>query len=293
MMTKGFWTNRILFDTMKQVNKMELQDIEKSIIKKYRKEIWSKFVNAIKEYDLIQENDKIAICISGGKDSFLLAKCMQELKKHGKFQYELEFLVMNPGYSKETMERIEENLKKLGIKAHIFESDIFAVSTELDGKNPCYFCAKMRRGYLYRFARELGCNKIALGHHFNDVVETILLNIIYNGQYSSMMPKLHSDHFEGMELIRPLYLIREKDIIHWTRYNDLTFIDCACSVTKKSSGKRKVMKELVESLNEIYVHADQGILNSTKHVNMNTILGYHKGEEEVSFLDYYDEKKKS
>ena len=265
------------------------KEIEKSIIKRYRKEIWAKFVKAVKEYELISENDKIAVCISGGKDSFLLAKCMQELLRHGKFHYTLEFIVMNPGYSKENIEKIKENLKTMEIDAHIFDTPIFEYTSNTD--NPCYLCAKMRRGYLYSYAKKLGCNKIALGHHFNDVIETVLLNMLFNGTYASMMPKLHSDNFSNMELIRPLYLIREKDIISWAKYNNLNFLDCACTVTKKDIGKRKVVKNLVNDLNNIYSEADKNILKSTLNVNLNTLLGYKKNNKKHNFLEDYNDKK--
>ena len=264
---------------------MELKEIERSIIKKYRKEIWYQFVKAVKEFELIQENDRIAVCISGGKDSFLLAKCMQELQRHGKFHYELEFLVMNPGYTDETLDEIQNNLHLLNISAHIFDSPIFDVTDEIE--NPCYVCAKMRRGYLYSYAKELGCNKIALGHHFNDVIETVLLNLIYTGEFAGMMPKLPSTNFEGMELIRPLYNIREKDIISWVNFNQLKFIDCACRITKKDVGKRKKMKELTELLNGIYKEADKCIFHSIKNVNLNKVLSYKSGKEFYSFLEHY------
>lgn len=263
-------------------------EIERSIIKKYRKEIWAKFVKAVEEFELIKEGDRIAVCISGGKDSMLLAKCLEELKKHGKIPFSLEYIVMNPGYNEENLSKIKENLDILKIPAQIFESDIFHVTEKIGGDSPCYLCARMRRGYLYAKAKELGCNKIALGHHFNDVVETILMNLIFTGQFSSMMPKLHSDHFEGLELIRPLYYIKEQDIKSWAQSNQLTFIDCACSVTKKSSGKRKEIKQLVEQLKKIYPDADLSVFKSTDNVNMNTILGYKKNGKKTSFLDTYD-----
>lgn len=261
------------------------REIEKSVIKKYRKEIWSKFVKAVKDYELINEGDKIAVCISGGKDSFLLAKCMQELQRHGIFKFDLEFIIMNPGYAKENINKIKENLELLNISAHIFETPIFKVADT--SSSPCYLCARMRRGYLYDYAKRLGCNKIALGHHMDDVVETILLNLIYNGSYSSMMPKLKSDNFEGLELIRPLYLIREKDIISWKNYNELEFLDCACSVTKKSGGKRVMMKELIGELEKYNVDAFKSIFTSTSNVNLNTVLGYMKDKEKHSFLEDY------
>ena len=263
-----------------------LKEIERSIIKKYRKEIWSKYVKGVKEFEMIKENDKIAVCISGGKDSFLLAKCMQELLRHKKFHYELEFIVMNPGYNEENIIKIKENLKTLGIDAHIFDTPIFDVADKTD--NPCYLCARMRRGYLYSYAQKLGCNKIALGHHFDDVIETILMNILYTGNYASMMPKLHSDNFKGMELIRPLYFVREKDIKGWAKYNGLEFIDCACSVTKKKIGKRQEVKELVQKLNEMYKEADKCIFASSFNVNLNTVIGYKKGNEKYTFMDDYD-----
>lgn len=265
----------------------EIKEIERSIIKKYRKEIWSKFVKGVKDFEMIKENDKIAVCISGGKDSFLLAKCMQELLRHGKFHYELEFIVMNPGYNKENLDMIKFNLDRLGIKAHIFETPIFEIAETTD--NPCYLCARMRRGYLYSYAQKLGCNKIALGHHFDDVIETILMNMLYTGHYSSMMPKLHSDNFENMELIRPLYFVREKDIKSWVKFNNLNFIDCACSVTKKNIGKRAEVKALVQELNKMYKEADKCIFASSFNVNLNTVVGYKQKGVKHSFMDEYED----
>lgn len=262
-------------------------EIERSIITKYRKCIWAKFIKAIKEYELVSDGDKIAVCISGGKDSMLLAKCMQELLKHKKILFDLKFIIMDPGYTKEVLEKINDNLNILGIDAYIFKTDIFQIADKLDVKSPCYMCARMRRGNLYAKAQEIGCNKIALGHHFDDVVETILLNMLYNGEFSSMMPKLHSDNFYGMELIRPLYLIEEKDIISWCKSNCLSFIDCACSVTKKNSGKRREIKNIINDLKKIYPEAHKCILSSTKNVNLNTLLGYKKGGEKFNFLDEY------
>lgn len=248
----------------------ELKDIEKSIIKKYRKEIYSRFVRAVKDFELIKENDNIAVCISGGKDSFLLAKCMQELKRHNKFHFDLTFIVMNPGYNKENLDKIKENADFLNIPIQIFDTNIFEVTNESLGKSPCYLCARMRRGSLYSKAKELGCNKIALGHHFNDVIETILLNQLYNGTFSGMLPILDSDNFEGMQLIRPLYYVKEKDIVSWVRNSELTFLDCACTVTKKNTGKRKEIKELIESLLKDNENADINIFNSMFNVNTNT-----------------------
>lgn len=245
-----------------------LLDIEKSIIKKYRKEIYSRFVRAIKDFDLIAEGDRLCVCISGGKDSFLLAKCLQELQRHSKYHFELTFLVMNPGYTDGNLERIKVNANYLGIPIVIKDSNIFEVIRDND--SPCYLCARMRRGCLYSMAQELGCNKIVLGHHFNDVVETILLNQIYNGQFSGMLPKLDSDNFSGMQLIRPLYYVHEKDIISWVRNSELEFLACACVVTRKNIGKRKEVKELVSRLVEMYPNSDINIFNSMFHVNPNT-----------------------
>lgn len=246
----------------------ELKEIEKSLQKKYRKEIFSKFVRAIKEYNLIETNDKIAVCISGGKDSFLLAKCFQELKRHNKFNFELKFIVMNPGYTKEKLNQVIDNANYLNIPIEVFETNIFDVVKDSD--SPCFLCARMRRGCLYSKAQELGCNKIALGHHFNDVIETILLNMIYNGKFSGMLPILDSDHFENMKLIRPLFYIKEKDIESWVKYIEMNFIDCACQVTKKNLGKRKEIKALSYQLVDMYENADINILNSMFHVNPNT-----------------------
>lgn len=248
----------------------ELKDIEKSIIKKYRKEIYSRFVRAVKDYNLIEENDSIAVCISGGKDSFLLAKCMQELKRHSKYNFNLTFLVMDPGYSIDNLNKIKENAKNLNIPIVIYNTNIFEVSDKSLGKNPCYLCARMRRGALYSKAKELGCNKIALGHHFNDVIETILLNILYNGNFSGMLPILDSDNYPNMQLIRPLYYVKEKDIISWVKNSELSFLDCACIVTKKSSGKRKEIKQLVYNMLENNPNADINIFNSMFNVNPNT-----------------------
>ena len=248
----------------------ELKEIEKSIIKKYRKEIYSKFIRAIKDFELVKENDHIAVCISGGKDSFLLAKCMQELKRHNKFNFDLTFLVMNPGYNEENLQKIKDNAKHLNISIEVFNTNIFEISGSSSGKSPCYLCARMRRGSLYSKAQELGCNKIALGHHFNDVIETILLNQLYNGVFSGMLPILSSDNFPGMELIRPLYYVKEKDIISWVKNSELTFLDCACSVTKKSLGKRKEVKQLINELIKDNPNADINIFNSMFNVNENT-----------------------
>lgn len=261
------------------------KEIERSIIKKFRSSIWHNFVKCVNEYGLISENDKIAVCISGGKDSFLLAKCLEELQKHGKVGFDLEYIIMNPGYTEEVLDKIKCNLEVLNIKAHIFDSPIFKVVTQ--EKNPCYLCARMRRGYLYSYAQRLGCNKIALGHHFNDVIETILMNLIYNGMYSGMMPKIKSDNFEDMELIRPLYFVKEENILAWACYNNLSFIDCACSVTEKKLGKRKEMKKLIKTLKEYYSDADRNIFNSLSNVKLDKVLRYFEDDIKHDFLDKY------
>lgn len=273
------------------------REIEKSIIKKFRKEIWSKFVKAIKDYKLINENDKIMVCISGGKDSFLLAKCIQELERHGVIPFKACYVVMNPGYNEKNLEYIKKNALLLNIPIEIFDTDIFAVSCKLNEENPCYMCARMRRGHLYNKAKELGCNKIALGHHFDDVIETTLLSMFYGAEIKTMMPKLYSDNFEGIELIRPLYLVKEKNIIAWRDYNNLTFLNCACKFTEKVSNdenlsKRKEMKNLINELREKNKDIDHNIFKALDNVNMNCILGYRKDTLKHSFLDDYDKEVK-
>ena len=272
------------------------KEIERSIIKKFRKTIWSRFVRGVENYQLIKENDKIAVCISGGKDSFLLAKCMQELKRHGKVKFDLEFIVMNPGYNKINMEMIEKNSKLLNIPITVFETDIFNIVDSVTEGNPCYLCARMRRGNLYSKAKELGCNKIALGHHFDDVIETVLLSMFYGSEIKTMMPKLHSTNFPGMELIRPMYLIKEADIISWVKSNELTFINCACRFTEKNSkeeenSKRKEMKNLINHFRKINKNIDYNIFKSVENVNLDTIIGYRKDGQTYSFLDDYDKNK--
>lgn len=273
---------------------MNNEVIERSIIKTYRKEIWARFVKGVKEFNLIEDGDKVAVCISGGKDSFLLAKCMQELKRHGKINFEMIFLCMNPGYNEKNLELIKSNAKLMNIELHIFNSDIFEV-VDKQIVSPCYLCARMRRGHLYSKAKELGCNKIALGHHFDDVVETILLSMLYASEYKTMMPKLHSDNFEDMELIRPMYYIREYDILRFVKSNNLHFLNCACKFTEKNEyenkSKRKEIKNLINELKKVNPAVDYNIFKSTFNVNLNTILGYHKGEDEYFFLDDYDNKK--
>ena len=268
--------------------------IEKSIIKKYRKEIWSKFIRAVNDYELIKENDNIMVCISGGKDSFLLAKCIQELKRHGKINFNVNYVVMDPGYKEETKNKIIENAKKLNIDINIFETDIFEVANKLNKEHPCYMCARMRRGYLYNKAKELGCNKIALGHHFDDVIETTLLSMFYGSEIKTMMPKLHSDNFPGLELIRPLYLVKEQSIISWKKSNNLTFINCACKFTERTANstenisKRKEMKELIQSLRKVNKDIDYNIFKALDNINLNCVLGTKKDGKYKSFLEDYD-----
>lgn len=269
-------------------------EIEQSIIKKFRKPIWRKFTKAINEYELIQEGDKIAVCISGGKDSMLMAKLLQELKKHGKIQFDLVFLVMNPGYNQDNWKIIQDNAKLLGIPLTVFENDIFDIVAGIE-KNPCYLCARMRRGYLYSRAKSLGCNKIALGHHFDDVIETILMGMLYSGKVETMMPKLHSRNFEGMELIRPMYMIKEADIKAWRDYNKLHFIQCACRFTENCAScgggrgsKRDEMKELIGKFRQISDVIEGNIFKSVQNINLRTVIGYHKDGEKYHFLDDYD-----
>lgn len=269
-------------------------DIEESIRKKFRKTIWCRFTKAIREYELVKEGDKVAVCISGGKDSMLMAKLFQELKRHNKFPFEVVFLVMDPGYSPENRQIIENNAKKLNIPVTIFESDIFESVFNIE-KSPCYLCARMRRGYLYHKAQELGCNKIALGHHYDDVIETILMGMLYGAQVQTMMPKLHSTNFEGMELIRPLYLVREDDIKKWRDYNDLHFIQCACKFTDtcttcggENASKRVEVKNLIRQLKETNPFVESNIFKSVENVNLSTIVAYKKDGEKHHFLDDYD-----
>ena len=270
------------------------KDIERSIIKTYRKTIWCRFTRAVREYELINDGDKIAVCISGGKDSMLMAKLFQEIKKHGKADFDLVFLLMNPGYSDENLKIILENAELLGISLEIFETQIFDAVVDIE-KSPCYLCARMRRGYLYSKARELGCNKIALGHHFDDVIETILLGMLYGGQIETMMPKLHSTNFEGMELIRPMYLIRERDILAWRNGNGLRFIECACRFTEQCAAdggehrsKRDEMKDLIRDLRKLSPTIEMNIFNSVSNVNLGKIIGYTDGKKKYNFLDDYD-----
>lgn len=265
--------------------------VRRSIIKKFRKGIWNNFIGGLKDYHMIEAGDRIAVCISGGKDSVLLAMCLQELQQHGsEVPFELEFIVMDPGYRPEIRRQIKENLENLQIPAHYFDSPIFSVVDKQEG-SPCYLCARMRRGYLYKFAQSLGCNKIALGHHFDDVIETILMSMLYGAEMRTMMPKIHSRNYPGMELIRPLYMVRERDISAWCRYNDLTFTRCACAVTdssqQDSGSKRAEVKSLLAQLRKVNKQIDVNIFRSAENVNLETILGYHKGEQVTTFLEDY------
>lgn len=276
------------------------REIEKSIIKnkRFHREIWSKFVKAIQFYELIQEGDKIAVCISGGKDSMLLAKLFQELKRHRKMHFELAFIVMDPGYNPENRQIIEDNAKLLGIPIEIFHSEIFDTVAEITD-SPCYLCARMRRGNLYSHAKEIGCNKIALGHHFDDVIETVLMGMFYAGKIETMMPKLHSKNFEGMELIRPMYMIKEEEILAWRDVNSLGFIQCACRFTEactscssETSSKREEMKQLIKKMRRGSSVIDKNIFRSIHDINLSTVIGYHKGDEHYSFTDDYNKIKK-
>ncbi len=276
------------------------EEIEKSIRKKFHKVLFSKFAKAINEYDMIQPNDKIAVCISGGKDSMLMAKLFQELKRHNKFPFELVFLVMDPGYSAANRSVIENNAKLMDIPITIFESDIFDAVYDIEN-SPCYLCARMRRGYLYSHAKALGCNKIALGHHYDDVIETILMGMLYGGQVQTMMPKLHSTNFDGMELIRPMYLIREEDIKHWRDYNNLRFIQCACRFTDtcttcradgSSPSKRMEVKHLIAEMKKTNPFVEGNIFKSVENVNLDTIIAYKLNGVKHHFVDRYDEMKK-
>jgi len=273
----------------------KFKEVERSIIKKFRKEIWSRFMAAITDYELIKENDNIMVCISGGKDSFLLAKCIEELQRHGKVKFDVHYVSMNPGYNKRNLDKIVENAKLLNIPIEVFETDVFDVANKLNPKNPCYMCARMRRGHLYNKAQELGCNKIALGHHFDDVIETTLLSMFYGAEIKTMMPKLYSDNFVGIELIRPLYLIKEDAILAWKKFNDLEFLNCACKFTEKLDidetgiSKRLEMKKLIKKLRAERKNVDNNIFTSLNNINMNCVLGYKRDGKYTSFLENYKE----
>lgn len=269
------------------------KEVERSINKKFHKGIWSRFTAAINDYDLIQEGDKIAVCISGGKDSMLMAKLFQELKRHNKFPFDVEYIVMDPGYSEPNRKQIEENAKLLNVPVTIFESNIFESVLHIE-KSPCYLCARMRRGHLYNQAKNMGCNKIALGHHYDDVIETILMGMLYGGQVQTMMPKLHSTNFEGMELIRPMYLVREDEIKRWRDYNGLTFLNCACKFTencatkeKENLSKRLEIKNMIKELRKTNPQVENNIFKSVENVNLDTVIGYKQNSVKHNFLEFY------
>ena len=272
------------------------EEITRMIVRRYRKPIWGRFLEGIKNYELIKEGDRIAVCISGGKDSMLMAMCIKQLQKYSQVPFEAEYLVMDPGYAPANRQRIIENAGLLDIPVKIFGARIFD-AVEVIGKNPCYMCARMRRGYLYKYAGELGCNKIALGHHFDDVIETILMGMLYGSQMQTMMPKLHSENFPGMELIRPMYMVREADIIRWRDANDLHFLNCACSVTQSidvngdGGSKRQEIKQLLKQLRAVDPAVDMHIFRSVENVNLRTLISYHDGADYHHFLDDYDEGK--
>ena len=293
---KGGYVGWLMADMKKKEADDVCEHVELSIRKKFKKKIWSKFTKAVREYELVKEGDRIAVCISGGKDSMLMAKLFQELKRHNKFNFEVKFLVMDPGYSPENRKVIEENARKMKIPIQIFESNIFESVFEIE-KSPCYICARMRRGYLYNFAQQMGCNKIALGHHYDDVIETILMGMLYSAQVQTMMPKLHSTNFEGMELIRPMYLIREDDIKAWRDYNDLHFIQCACKFTdtcttcnnEENQSKRMEIKKLIAELKKTNPFVEGNIFKSVENVNLDTVVGYKAKGVRHNFLDNYDD----
>ena len=293
---KGGYVGWLMADMKKKEADDVCEHVELSIRKKFKKKIWSKFTKAVREYELVKEGDRIAVCISGGKDSMLMAKLFQELKRHNKFNFEVKFLVMDPGYSPENRKVIEENARKMKIPIQIFESNIFESVFEIE-KSPCSICARMRRGYLYNFAQQMGCNKIALGHHYDDVIETILMGMLYSAQVQTMMPKLHSTNFEGMELIRPMYLIREDDIKAWRDYNDLHFIQCACKFTdtcttcnnEENQSKRMEIKKLIAELKKTNPFVEGNIFKSVENVNLDTVVGYKAKGVRHNFLDTYDD----
>ena len=291
----GGYIDWLLTDIKETAAADKAKEVETSIRKKFHKKIWCQFTKAVRTYELVKPGDKIAVCISGGKDSMLMAKLFQELKLHNKFPFEVKFLVMDPGYSPANRKVIEENAKILNIPITIFESDIFDSVYNVE-KSPCYLCARMRRGHLYSFARELGCNKIALGHHYDDVIETILMGMLYGAQVQTMMPKLHSTNFEGMELIRPLYLVREDDIKAWRDYNGLHFIQCACKFTdtcttcnnEENRSKRVEIKELIKTLKKTNPFVEGNIFKSVENVNLDTVVCYKQKGVRHHFLDEYD-----
>ena len=292
---KGGYAEWLRAQIAKKVDEDYCKRVEHSIQKKFKRDTLSKFIKAIKEYDLVKEGDRIAVCISGGKDSMLMAKLFQELKRHSDVEFDVKYIVMDPGYNSINRQIIEENARRLNVPITVYESDIFDAVYNIE-KSPCYVCARMRRGYLYRFAKESGCNKIALGHHYDDVIETILMAMLYGAQIQTMMPKLHSSNFEGMELIRPMYFIREDDIKAWRDYNDLHFIQCACKFTDtcttcepdgRTKSKRQEVKQLIKTLKQNNPEVEKCIFRSVENVNLDKIIAYKKDGETISFLDNY------
>lgn len=270
--------------------RQSLRDIERSIITKYRKHIWAKFIKALKDFQLIEEGDKIAVAISGGKDSMLMAKLFQELKRHGRDNFELKFIVMDPGYHSDIKKLLIDNCEYLNIPIEIFESGIFQIVDNIAKDYPCYMCAKMRRGALYKKAQNLGCNKLALGHHFNDVIETTMLNMLYTGSFKTMLPKLHSSNHKGLELIRPLYYIEEKYIEQLTEESGIWPLNCACMVAAEKTGnKRYEIKALIEELKKSFKNVDKSIFKAAQNVNLDAILGWEKAGKNYSYLDFYEE----
>ena len=261
-----------------------------SIVKQFNNTIWKNFLKSLKTYQLIQNGDKIAVCISGGKDSMLMAECMRRWQRYGNVEFEVEFIAMNPGYSEENALKIVENSEKLDIPVRVFETKIFDSVEEKN--NPCFLCSRLRRGYLYRTAQELGCNKIALGHHFDDVIETILMGMLYGSQMQTMMPKIHSENYKGMEVIRPLYLVREENIVQWAEFNNLRFMECSCRLTEVKNSppsKRLEIKNLLKQLRAVNPEVDMNIFRSAENVNLQTLISYHIGNEYHHFLDSYGE----
>ncbi len=266
-----------------------IQLVERSLMKRYKGPIYSKFIQAIDEYKLIKAGDKIAVALSGGKDSLLLAKLFQIMKQHGKIPFEVVFITMDPGFTEEHLTAHLENCRKLGIDVQVKPSKIFDIAEGMSPESPCFLCARMRRGFLYKYAKELGCNKLALGHHFDDVIETTLLNIFYAGQYKTMLPKAKSENYDEIELIRPMYLVKEKDVIRFMNYHHIETMNCGCKVAScQIDSKRKEMKDLVNMMRKKYVNTDINIFRSAQNVNLNSILGYYDDEKRVSFLDDYE-----
>jgi tRNA(Ile)-lysidine synthase TilS/MesJ len=269
---------------------MNIEDIDRALTKRYRAKLFSPFIKAIQEYKLLSDGDIIGVCLSGGKDSFVLAKLFQELLKHGKMNLTVKFLVMDPGFHKENLDKLKENAEKLGIPIIIKESDILRITEKHGGDQPCYLCARMRRGFLYKFAQSEGCNKIALGHHFNDVIETTMLNILYAGNYKTMVPKIKSKNYQGMELIRPMVFVQEKDIINYMKYCGIEAMNCGCKVASgQTSSKRKEIKQLIANLKKNFKDVDKSIYRSAENVNLNCLLGWQFNDKKSSFLDFYDE----